>query len=244
MATIPIVNTIDKRKGIIASSLLMLLLLIYLLLTTFEIANPPPKDVIVSLAEPMDVTEILKPTIMGGAGSGTPSDDPVTDPKPQTEQIITSTNNPDHVVNTGQGNTTNTPNSQNDPSNTQQSDNPFGDGGNGGGQGGGDGDVFGGSSGEGTNGTAGTGSGKGRIRLNNISLADFHYNTDEKIVLQLVIDSKGNVVQVINIKGKTSTTDQILINKIKVAVKKQIKYNKEAGAPLAKVYYTVNINAQ
>lgn len=244
MATIPIVDTIDKRKGIMVAIFLMAALLVYLLLLTFEKANPPPKEEVVTLADPLDVTEIVKPTILGGSGSGTPSDDPVTDPKPQTEQIITSTNNPDHVVNTGQGNTTNTANSQNDPTNAVQTNNPFGDGGSGDGEGGGSGDTFGGSSGTGTGGHAGSGSGKGRIRKNSINLGDLHYNTDEKIALKLVIDAEGNVVQVINIKSQTSTTDQVLINKVKVAVKKQIKYNKEAGAPLTNVYYTVNVNAQ
>ena len=48
MATIPIARTIDKRKGAVASGVVMLLILIYLLLTTFEMADPAPKDPIMT----------------------------------------------------------------------------------------------------------------------------------------------------------------------------------------------------
>lgn len=244
MASIPVVNTIDKRRGIITSIIVMILIVVYLMLIKFEMADPPPVDIDVKLAEPLDVTEIKNLTIEGGAGGGTPSDDPVTDPKPQTENILASTNPQETQTNTGQGNTTNDPNSQNDPSNSQQSDNPFADGGNGGGTGGGSGDTFGGDSGEGTDGNGGNGSGEGRVRLNNVNITNLQYNSDEKIYLKLIIDAQGNVVQVVNLKGKTTTSDQILINKVKVAVQKQVKYNKQQGAPLAAVYYTVGINAQ
>jgi hypothetical protein len=244
MATIPIVDTIDKRRGMISALVVMLLLLIYLLLYTFEQADPPPQDIPVQLAEPMDITEIENVTIAGGSGGGNPSDDPVTEPKPQTENILTSTKPSNTQSHTGNANTTNSPNSNSDPSNSQQSDNPFADGGQGGGNGGGSGNTFGGDTGTGTGGNGGGGTGKGRVRLNHVNVADLHYNSDEKIFLKLVIDAEGNVVQVVNLVSQTTTTDQILINKIKAAVKKQVKYNKESGAPLASVYYTVKIDAQ
>lgn len=244
MATIPIVDTIDKRRGMISSVVVMVLLLIYLLLYTFEQADPPPQDIPVSLAEPMDITEIKNVTIAGGAGGGNPSDDPISDPRPQTENILTSNKPSKNQSNTGNANSTNSPNSNNNSSNSQQSDNPFADGGNGGGGGGGKGGTFGPNNGPGTEGDGGGGSGKGRVRLNHVNIDDLHYNSDEKIYLKLVIDAAGNVVQVVNLVSQTTTTDQILINKIKAAVKKQVKFNKEEGAPLASVYYTVKIDAQ
>lgn len=244
MATIPIVNTVDKRKGIITSIVVMTLLILYLLWYKFEKADPPPKDIPVQLAEPLDITEIKNVTIAGGSGGGNPSDDPVTDPKPQTENILTSPNPQNTQENSGQANTTNSPNSQEDPANSQQSDNPFADGGQGGGDGGGTGDTFGGDSGTGTGGNGGTGTGKGRVRLTHVSIDNLQYNSDEHIHFKLVIDAQGNVVQVYNIKGKTTTTDQILINKLKIAVKKQVKYNKQPGAPLATVFYSFKIDAQ
>lgn len=244
MATIPIVDTGDKRKGIATSVVVMILLILFLFLVKFEMADPPPQDIDVKLAEPLDVTVIENLTIQGGSGGGKPSDDPVREPQPQTENILATTKPQETQTNTGQANTTNNPNSQNDPSTTQQSDNPFASGGSGNGNSGGDGDTFGGDSGTGTGGNGGSGTGKGRVRLNDVNINNLIYNSDEKIFLKLVIDAQGNVVQVINLKGKTTTTDQILINKVKVAVKKQVKYNKEPGAPLAAVYYTVKINAQ
>jgi hypothetical protein len=244
MATLPIVDTIDKRKGVITSIVTMILLILFLFLVKFEMADPPPQDIDVQLAEPLDVTVIENLTIAGGSGGGSPSDDPVRENQPQTENILASTKPQDSQTNTGQANTTNNPNSQNDPSTSQQSNNPFASGGSGNGDSGGDGDTFGGDSGTGTGGNGGGGTGKGRVRLNDVNIANLVYNSDEKIYLKLVIDAQGNVVQVINLKGKTTTTDQILINKVKVAVKKQVKYNKESGAPLVAVYYTVKINAQ
>ncbi len=53
-----------------------------------------------------------------------------------------------------------------------------------------------------------------------------------------------NVIAAYNIKAKTTTTNQILINKVINEVKKQVKYNKEPGAPLAKVFMPVYIKAQ
>lgn len=244
MATIPIVDRMDKRKGIIAAVIVMLGLFLYLILTSFEMADPPPKDIPLEVAEPLDMTEIEEFTIAGGAGGGDPSTAPVDQPQPQTENVLTQTNS-NSQTNSGNANNTNSPNSDNQASTTQQSNNPFAQGGSGGGDGSGDGTGFGNDSGTGTDGSgAGPGSGAGRKRLNNVNIADLQYNSDETIYLKLVIDAQGNVVQVYNIKGQTTTTDQILINKVKVAVKKQVKYNKQEHAPLATVYYTVKVNAQ
>lgn len=243
MAAIPIVDIRDKRVGIIVAILVMLALFLYLWLTTFIKLDPPPQDIPVHVAEPLDVTEILQPTIEGGSGGGQPSDDPVHEPQPQTEQILTQQTNPDTQVNTGEANTTNAANSTNQPTSTQESDNPFADGGSGDGAGGGTGGTFGGDSGTGTGGHGGSGGGKGRTRLNNVSI-DLHYNTDEKIYLKLLIDAEGNVLQAYNIKGKTTTTDGLLINDVIQAVKKQVKYNKDPGSAPVYVFYTVRIDAQ
>ena len=73
---------------------------------------------------------------------------------------------------------------------------------------------------------------------------DLRSNVDVTIHLKLTIDANGNVIAAYNIKAKTTTTNQILINKVINEVKKQVKYNKEPGAPLAKVFMPVNIKAQ
>jgi hypothetical protein len=245
MATIPIVDTIDKRKGAIAATVVMLLLLIYLLLTTFEMADPPPKDPVLKTETVIPDELILKELkVEGGAGSGSPSDDPIDDPKPVTQEIITKTSNPDTKVNTGKGKTTTTENSKETSTTKEQSNDPFAPGGKGGENGGGEGDKFGKDSGNGKDGKTGSGNGEGRIRIKDPSIPDLKSNVDVVIHLKLTIDAQGNVVSAQNIAAKTTTTDQILINKVIHEVKKQVKYNKEPGAALANVYMPVNIKAQ
>lgn len=244
MATLPIVNTEDKRKGLIAALVVLLGLFIYLLLTTFEIADPPPKPPVLTFAEPLEILEIEKFTIEGGAGSGKPSDDPIKEPEPQVENIITSNTPNNTQSNSGQGSTTTTTQSDAEPSTSQQSNDPFNPGGSGNGDGNGEGTGIGSDSGNGTEGTGGPGGGSGRIRLNNVSMDNLQYNSDEKIYLKLMIDAKGNVVQATNLPSLTTTTDAVLISKVIAAVKKQVKYNEQKGAPLASVSYTVVINAQ
>ncbi|MGB0915298.1 MAG: hypothetical protein ACPGVI_04455 [Crocinitomicaceae bacterium] len=245
MATLPIVNSIDRRNGIIAAVLGMLLLLLYLWFTTFEMADPPPQDVVVEATAEFPEEIILKELkVEGGSGAGKPNDAPVEEPKPQTEQVLTKPTNEDTQVNTGQSNTTNAPNSQNENTTTTQSNDPFASGGDGTGDDGGSGDTFGGDTGTGTTGNGGVGGGSGRIRLNDPVINDLRSNVDVTIHLKLTIDANGNVIAAYNIKAKTTTTNQILINKVINEVKKQVKYNKEPGAPLAKVFMPVNIKAQ
>ena len=228
MATIPIANVIDKRKGAIAALIVMLLILIYLLLTTFEMADPPPKD-------PVLVTETILPEelilknlkVEGGAGAGSPSNDPIDDPKPLTQEVITKKTNTDTKVNTGKGKTTNDPNSKETTTTTKQSNDPFASGGNGNGSDNGSGKTFGNDSGSGTGGNSGNGNGDGRVRLNDPNVEDLKSNVDATIHLKLTIDAEGNVVGAMNISAQTTTTNQILINRVIAEVKRQVKYNKD-----------------
>lgn len=245
MATIPIVNTIDKRKGAIASGIVMMLLFIYLLLTTFEMADPPPKDPVLKTETVIPEELVLKNLkVEGGAGAGSPSDDPIDDPKPVTQEVITGKNNPDTKVNTGKGKNTTKPNSQESNTTSQQSNDPFSNGGSGDGDDNGKGKTFGSDNGSGTKGNGGNGNGDGRIRLNDPNVNDLKSNIDATIHLKLTIDAEGNVIAAVNIAAKTTTTNQILINRVIAEVKKQVKYNKEPGAALANVYMPIHIKAQ
>jgi len=235
MATLPIVNSIDKRKGIITAIFTMLLLLMYLWFTTFEMADPPPRDVIVEATAEFPEEIILKDLkIEGGSGAGKPSDAPIEEPKPKTEQVITKVENNDTQVNTGKANSTNSANSQNTNTTPTQSNDPFASGGNG----------NGGDSGTGTSGNGGSGGGAVRIRQNAPIINGLRSNESVTIHLKLTLDAGGNVIAASNIKAKTTTTNQILINRVINEVKKQVKYNKEPGAPLAKVFMPVHIKAQ
>ncbi len=90
----------------------------------------------------------------------------------------------------------------------------------------------------------GTGGGPRRVRLNEPNIENLNSDVDAKISLKLTIDAGGNVVHAQNIASNTTTTNQILINKVIDAVRKQVKYNKEPGAPLSTVFMTISIQAQ
>ena len=238
MATLPIVNTADKRKGIIAALVVMGLILLYLLLVTFERADPPPQDIHVQLSEPMDITEIEDFTIEGGSGGGEPTDAPDRNVQQQTQQVITNQNS-QTTTNSGQATTTNS-NSENQQSANHQAPNPFGDGGFGGGSGGGEGTGMGQDSGTGGGTGSGNGTGAGRKRLSHVSMSGIQCNVSAVIKFKVVINSNGDVVNVYNTSG-TTTSDQVLINRLMDAVKRTVKYSKSEGAPLIQKIYTFNV---
>ena len=243
MSRRPIADRIDKRKGAIAALLFMLAMSVYVGLISFQIADPPPQPVLVEVETNIPEIVLKNLTVDGGSASGSPSEAPVDQPKPQTEQIIT-TEESETEVNTGQSNHTTAATSENTNSTTQTSNDPFASGGNSNGDNGGSGDTFG-SDGTGTEGDGGGGgTGKGRIRKNDPILTDLKSNVNAYIYLKLTIDAQGNVVSASNIKSQTTTTNQILINKVIYQVKKQVKYNKDEGSPLAKVFMTVKVDAQ
>jgi len=96
MATIPIVNTFDKRAGMITSIASMVVLLIVLFFLTYQRATPLPEDIPITVAAPLDVTEIEHVVVdLGGGGSGSPSENDPGNPN-QIEQVIATTNDSDY----------------------------------------------------------------------------------------------------------------------------------------------------
>jgi hypothetical protein len=82
-----------------------------------------------------------------------------------------------------------------------------------------------------------------RTRLNNVSIHNIEIKEDVTIYYKLIVDAGGNVVAFSHLKYNTTTTDMTLINKIGVAIKKQVKFNKAPGAPLVYQFYTIHIKA-
>ena len=241
MATIPIVNTQDKRIGLITSVVSMLLVFLILWLIKYEVVDPPPEDQHLETAMSLD-TELIEDVIIAGGGGGDPSDDPVNDPR-TTEQVITN-NNSDVVVNSGQGNNTTTPNSNNPPAGNNV-DNPFSGGfggGNGGGNGTGDGTGIGNDGGPGTGGP-GNGGTTDRKVLNHVDSDDIHFNYDAKFYFKVGINADGYVVDVQNIKSKTTTSDERIIRKVIALIKNQVRYSKAPGATIQTKQYIVNYKA-
>lgn len=245
MATIPIVNTKDKRVGIItALALLLIAFVILRWLLYYEIPNPLPTVREVPAVAMVDEIVLKELVVEGGAGGGTPNNAEKSEPKPTRQETITSNTKPAKTETTtgGKGTTTNSNNTTN-TSGGNQSSNPFGDGGSGGGSGGGNGTGFGQDDGEGTGTGSGIGFGKGRTRLNNVDVHNISIETDASIYYKLTVDSKGNVVAFSHLASKTTTTNLNLINKIGVAIKKQVKYNEAKGAPLEYQFYTIHVKA-
>lgn len=246
MVTVPVVEIVDKRKGIIAAVAVLLLLFLYLFFKTLVMADPPPSEIPLKTETPFTEIEIKNLVVEAGgaSGSGTPSDAPISDPKLQTHHVLTKPKNPNSHTTSGQSTNHNSPNSNNSSSSTSESNNPFGSGGNGGGDGAGKDGPFGndvGPDGNGNDGN-GNGSGEGRKRLNKPNVDHIQTNVPIVVVLKLTINADGNVISAVS-TSKTTTTDQRIINQVISAVKSQVKYNKDPGAGMAFVFLSVNISA-
>jgi hypothetical protein len=234
----------DEQIAWISAAVLLVILFVILWMVTFEMADPPPKDFVMKAETIMEEIDLKNLKVdAGNAGSGSPTDDPVTEPKPQQQQIL-ATNKPARTTtHSGQSSNTNSQTASNNTSSTTtQSNNPFGTGGNNGTTGSGT-SPFGNDTGTGGNGPGGPGSGEGRTRLNDPSVEHIVTDVDVTIYLKLTINSEGMVVSAIS-TSKTTTTDQRIINQVIAAVKNQVKYNKAPGTGLVTQFLTVKINAR
>jgi hypothetical protein len=235
----------DERIGWIVAGISLTLLLIFLILKTFEMADPPPVDFVMAAQTEMPIEIDLKNLKVetGNAGSGSPSDDPVDQPKPQQQEVLASNKASDTKVQSGKSNKSNsTTQSNNTATTTTQSNNPFGTGGNNGKTGSGT-SPFGNDTGTGGTGPGGSGGGEGRVRLNDPSFDHIATEVDVTIYLKLTVNENGIVVAAQS-TAKTTTTDQRIINQVIASVKSQVKYSKYPGAGLVTQYLTVKLNAR
>lgn len=244
MAKTPVVNKQDEQKAIVVSALFMLCVLLFLFFFKFEMADPPPKDFVLSTQMEIDEIVLKDLKIESGGGSGTPSDHKVDPkPKPQTEEQLTnktskstSKANPD-----GKAKNTDSPNSNNEATSPVKSDNPFG--GNGTGN-----DEKGGKGNKGLGPDKGVSQGKGgdekaRIRLNDPNADDIVSNINCIVRVKVTINANGDVIRAENISSISTTNDQRIINRVCELVKSQVKYNKKDNAALEQAYITVTLRA-
>lgn len=246
MATLPIVFPKDRKFGIIATVVMLLLLFLYLYFTTILMADPAPADIPPVVTE-TTIEEIeLKNLVVetgGGGSAGSPSDDPIDRPKPQTEKILVS-NKPSNTHHTSGQSTNNTsPNSNNPSSSVKPSNDPFGSGGINGKNGHSKEGKFGPGEGPEGNGIETGAGGAGRTRLNNVSIDHIESDRDEIIYLKLTVDANGNVVSAIS-TSKTTTTDARIINQVKAAVISQVKFSKSPGSSPVQMFYTVKLDGK
>ena len=81
-----------------------------------------------------------------------------------------------------------------------------------------------------------------RIRLIDPSIDHLQFNEYATVTLILMIDEYGNVQSTTVNKAKTTTTNQVLLNKVMAEVQKQVKYNRDPGAPLTKMQLTIRVS--
>ena len=233
----------DVEAGLVSAVVAILLLMILLFLITYQIADPPARDVVVTAEAVID--EILLKDLKlesGSIGGGSPSNDRVDKPKEQIEEVITGKSKRSYIK-TGKSNKTNGNDANKEASTTVQSQDPFGSGGSGGKNGAGNGLFTGpGNSDDGDGGLKGNG--ESRLRISNASLPQYDIDFDSNIHLQLTVNANGEVVAAKNIKSKTTCSDQRIINQVVNEVMRQVKYKKENGAGLIYTFYTVKILAK
>jgi hypothetical protein len=124
---------------------------------------------------------------------------------------------------------------------TEISNNPFSDFGDQSTKGGGKRGKFGNDSGTGGEGSGLKVIGDNRAIRKNLSVDHIVTDTDVTIYLKLTINENGDVVSAKSITSKTTTTNEVLINKVISEVIKQVKYIEDPGTSLALAYYTVKI---
>ena len=239
----------DRKMAIIWSTVSLTILALLAFFTSFLVDPPLPEDV-----PPLKSDEVIEAFMLdnveleddagSSGGGGTPSDDKVSDPTPQTQQFVTSSKS-DVKVNSGKSSNNTAPKSNKPSSTTQKATNPCGTCGDGGGSGSGSGGRFGNDEGNGNDGTGGgngSGNGKNRIRLNDAKVDDIKTNVNVKLHFKLTVNENGEVVAAAS-TSKTTTTDQRIINQAKSAIMRQVRYNKDPGSGLVIQYLTIGISA-
>ena len=235
----PVVLPKHRNTGIAVALGCVVLALLILFIFTFEMADPPPREIPMNTTTSLTDLEIKDLKIeTGGAGGGTPSNDPISEPTPQTEKILTQKKNPKSSSNTGESNKTNANNQTNTSTTTTQNDDPFAQGGEDGGLGGGRGGKIGKDNGK-YDGKGNSDPAK-RIRLNDPNFENIEVERVVRVNLQMSIDENGQIISARS-TSKTTTTDQRIINRVISEVKKQVRYNKDPDTSPVTVYLTVEL---
>ncbi len=235
----PVVLPKHRNTGIVVALGCVVLALLILFIFTFEMADPPPREIPMNTTTSLTDLEIKDLKIeTGGAGGGTPSNDPISEPTPQTEKILTQKKNPKSSSNTGESNKTNANNQTNTSTTTTQNDDPFAQGGEDGGLGGGRGGKIGKDNGK-YDGKGNSDPAK-RIRLNDPNFENIEVERVVRVNLQMSIDENGQIISARS-TSKTTTTDQRIINRVISEVKKQVRYNKDPDTSPVTVYLTVEL---
>ena len=171
----------DVKAGLVSAVASIILLMILLFLITYQIADPPAQDVVVTAEAVID--EILLKDLKlesGSIGGGSPSNDRVDKPKEQIQEIITGKSKRSSDK-SGKSNKTNGNDANNEASTTVQSQDPFGSGGSGGKNGAGNGPFSGPGNSDDGDGGLGKGNGESRLRISNANLPQYDIDYESNI---------------------------------------------------------------
>jgi len=238
----------DKKQGLITAVSTLIAIFLFLYLKTVDMADPAPVDIPVSAEttiEELELKELVVEPAGGGSEGGQPSDAPVSEPKLQTQKVLTQTKKSnDTQVKSGESKNITTGDTKNPSSSTDESDDWFTSGGDNGKVGANKtnkiGKTIGNSNGEGDSDGQGKQDGPMK-RLTNVNVENIYSERDETISLKLTVNADGIITSVTKLP-KTTTTNQILINQVIDAVKKQVKFSK--GSKVETHFYTVKINGK
>jgi hypothetical protein len=80
--------------------------------------------------------------------------------------------------------------------------------------------------------------------LNNVSIPSYESDFDCRIGFNVQVNADGQVVGVRSIKSLTTCVDDRIINDIKERIKREVRYNKEPGAGVVDMKYTIDLKAK
>jgi hypothetical protein len=232
-----------KIAGIVAFSAFALLIIL-LCFIGYRISNPALSKPAVSeemTYVPLD-PQMLEQVRQGSQAAGTPAKTSKTETTPlQTEQVLTTQSSSAHVA-SGNSNITNTHIANNHPSGAKHvNDNPFGTGGIN------DGKFRGShiwSTRDDQNEDLKPVEKTARFLVATPNTQDIKSDENCKIVLSVLVDPEGNIVNTpAFVKNGSTTNDMTLINEVIRVVKNQARYNKIDGAKNAKVAMVIRVNA-
>lgn len=234
---VPIVNKSDNRLAIVAAIVYALIVAFLLYFITYSIADPP--KITIPLPVQMGAIGITDFKVdNGGGGSPAPNVTPTPQPENNPKEQPTQEKSPITVpTGTGESDT------KGQVTQTPSAPNPFSGNSNGGSGTSGTGNGFGSDSGPGSgSGNPGIGGGGNRDLLTHSISKPNTVNDETGIVaFYLTVDARGAVLRADVDRKKTTINNQRLIDEIKGIVKEEVHFNKQPGAKLVKIYYTVKV---
>lgn len=101
-------------------------------------------------------------------------------------------------------------------------------------------------SGNGTGSPSETKEGKtsNRVRMKEADLSGIDVSKEEVVYLLAVLNDQGEIVELTNIRYKTTLKDEVILQQLISTVSKQVRYNSKPDSGLEMVYLTYYLHAE